>query len=192
METTRASLLIRIRDGKNAAAWGEFDRLYRPMLTRFALARGLDANAAEDVVQHAMMAVQSHIKDLNYDPDRGRFRGWLRTIVNNRIRNLLAARHERLAETRDFNRADPAASEADDAFDLMWMKEHLNYCLNQLRESVELTSYRAFELFVLQDKPVEAVCTELSLNANQLYSIKFRLTRKLAELMREVVGEPEL
>lgn len=191
MDSTRNSLLLRIRDGKDAAAWRDFDALYRPMLTRFALARGLDAAEAEDVVQHAMMAVQAHIGTLDYDPAKGRFRGWLRTIVNNRIRNLLTSRRERSAETRDFNRPDPQDESPDQEFDLLWMKEHLNYCLNLLKQEVEPDSYRAFDLFVLHDRPVDAVCAELRMNPNQLYSIKFRLTRKLAALMREVVGDAE-
>ena len=54
MDTTRASLLLRIKDTRNTHAWAEFDAIYRPMLYRFARARGLDDAAAEDLVQHCI------------------------------------------------------------------------------------------------------------------------------------------
>ena len=98
-QITRASLLLRIKDRSDAQAWHEFDVLYRPMLNRFARSRGLNDADAEDVVQHCMMAVQKHIAHFEYDPTQGRFKGWLRTLVNNRIRNLLRDRKEALAES---------------------------------------------------------------------------------------------
>ena len=37
MNTTRASLLARLKDLDNTVAWQEFDGLYRPMLQRTPL-----------------------------------------------------------------------------------------------------------------------------------------------------------
>lgn len=189
METTRASLLIRIRDRDDSRAWAEFDSLYRPMLERFALVRGLDRAAADDVVQHAMMSIHAHIDSFQYDPNKGRFKSWLKTIVNNRVRNLLAARREANADSVDLKRPDERVESPDDVFDQVWMNEHLAFCLARLREQVEPGSFQAYQRLVLEDRPVEEVCAELGLNANQLYSIKFRLTKRLGELMRELVGE---
>jgi RNA polymerase sigma-70 factor (ECF subfamily) len=41
VDTTRPSLLLRIRDLSDKAAWRAFDEIYRPMVFRFALASGL-------------------------------------------------------------------------------------------------------------------------------------------------------
>ena len=46
--TTRPSLLVRIRDARDAEAWREFVRLYSPLVYRFARRKGLqDADAAD-------------------------------------------------------------------------------------------------------------------------------------------------
>ena len=84
VDTTRPSLLIRIRNREDQAAWVTFDHIYRPMLYRFAQSRRLGHEDAEDVVQHCMSAIQEHIGRFDYDPDRGRFKAWLRTMVDNR------------------------------------------------------------------------------------------------------------
>ena len=45
---TRASLLVRLREGEDAEAWQEFVHLYAPVIYGFARKRGLqDADAAE-------------------------------------------------------------------------------------------------------------------------------------------------
>lgn len=191
METTRASLLIRVRDRNNAAAWREFDAIYRPMLGRFARARGLDNSTADDVVQFAMLAIAEHIGGFDYNPDKGRFKAWLRTIVNNRIRNAASAKREESSDTIEFQRGDPKGESPDEMFDRMWMKEHLDYAMNEVRLGVEPSSWEAFEALVIKDEPVEQVCERLKMNSNQLYSIKFRLTKKLSERMRELLGEEE-
>ena len=191
MDTTRASLLIRVRDRNNASAWREFDAIYRPMLGRFARARGLDDSSADDIVQFAMMAIAEHIGGFDYNPDKGRFKAWLRTIVNNRIRNRVAARHEEEAQTRDFKRDDRREETPDEMFDRMWMKEHLDFAMNEVRLGVEPSSWEAFEALVIRDEPIEAVSERLKMNANQLYSIKFRLTKKLSERMQQLLGSED-
>ena len=189
MDSTRGSLLLRIRDRGDQSAWVQFDQIYRPMVLKFARARGLDSYTAEDVAQSVMLTVQSHINDFDYDPKCGRFRGWLKTIVNNRISNLVGKKDEANAISGDFKRADPHADAPDVLFDRIWMKEHLEHALNELRQSVEATSFAAFEAHVLKDEPVERVCQQFGLNSNQLYSIRFRLTRKLTQLMKDLLGE---
>ena len=78
--TTRPSLLVRIRDARDAEAWREFVRLYSPLVYRFARRKGLQDADAADVTQDVMRAVMSSVRRLDYDPDRGSFRGWLFTL----------------------------------------------------------------------------------------------------------------
>ena len=116
VDTTRPSLLIRIRNRGDAAAWETFDRIYRPMLYRFAQSRRLGHEDAEDVVQHCMSAIQEHIGRLDYDPDKGRFKAWLRTMVDNRIRNLHRDRKDKQAESGDFRRLQEREAPPDEEF----------------------------------------------------------------------------
>jgi RNA polymerase sigma-70 factor (ECF subfamily) len=189
MQTTRASLLVRIKDRRNSAAWGEFDAIYRPMLHRFAMSRGLDDAAAEDVVQQCMTAIQEHIEGFDYDPTKGRFKGWLRTLVNNRVRNWARDRHERPAESQDFKRDQAREPSPEEAFDNLWMEEHLRHALRLVRDEVDQTTFKAFQHYVMEEQPAEKVCEELKVTANQLYKIKWRLTQQLGEKMKELLGE---
>ena len=189
MQTTRVSLLLRIKDRRDADAWRLFDDIYRPMLYRFATLRGLQDAEAEDVVQHCMSAIQEHIATFEYDPRKGRFKGWLRTLVNNRIRNLRRDVHERPAESGVFARPSDEAT-PEELFDRVWMAEHVRHALNLVQSEVEDATFRAFQMYVLDQRPVEEISAALGMSANQVHKAKYRLTRKLAEKLADL-GEDE-
>jgi RNA polymerase sigma-70 factor (ECF subfamily) len=191
MDTTRFSLLLRIKDLNDSDAWAEFDAIYRPILRRYALARGLQAADVDDVIQHCMTAVHAHIPTFQYDKSRGRFKAWLRTIVNNRVKNLLRDRRERIGDSGDFRQMESREPPVEDAFESLWMEEHLRHALRLLRAEVDAISFTAFEEYAVRERPVEDVCAELGLTPNALYKIKWRLTRRLGETMRDLQGDED-
>ena len=92
---TRASLLVQLRDGGNNTAWHEFVQRYGPVVYGFARKRGLQDADAADIMQDVLRSVNHSIARLDYDRQRGSFRGWLFTITRNKIFNFLAARKTR-------------------------------------------------------------------------------------------------
>jgi RNA polymerase sigma-70 factor (ECF subfamily) len=187
VDTTRPSLLLRIRDRSDRRAWETFDALYRPMLQRFARARGLGETDAEETAQQCLATIADRIAEFSYDPQKGRFKGWLCTLVNNRVRNLLRDRREQQGETADFEATPQREPTPDEAFDRIWMEEHLWHCLRELRGEVEETTFLAFQSYVIEQRPIEQVCQELKLTPNNVYTIKWRLTERVAAKMRELL-----
>jgi RNA polymerase sigma-70 factor (ECF subfamily) len=187
LDTTRPSLLLRIRDRADASAWRTFDAIYRPMLYRFARASGLSHDDAEDVAQQCLTGISDRIGEFSYDPQKGRFKGWLRTMVNNRVRNLLRDRKDRQGSTRDFQQPQRREPLPDELFEKLWMQEHLWHCLREVRREVEERTFKAFQAYVIEQQPIEKVCAELSLKPNSVYTIKWRVTERVAEKMRELL-----
>lgn len=187
MDTTRPSLLVRIRNHEDSAAWTTFDDIYRPMLQRFALACGLNPVDAEEVAQQCLTAIQEHIGSFEYDPEKGRFKAWLRTIVNNKVRNLLRDRRDRQAESRQFNELPTQEDSPEEVFEKLWMQEHLWHCLRELQKDVEEKTYKAFQYYVIDQWPIERVCQELNMKANHVYTIKWRMTEKVSDKMKELL-----
>lgn len=58
---TRASLIVRLRDAADVAAWDEFVAIYGPLVYRLALRQGLQAADADDVVQQVFAAVAQSV-----------------------------------------------------------------------------------------------------------------------------------
>ena len=111
--------------------------------------------------------------------------------ANNRIRNLLRDRKEALAESKDFKRPQQRELAPDEAFDKIWIAEHLKHCLKLIRTEIEESTFQAFHQHVIEHRPVEEVCKELSMTPNQVYKIKARVTRKLAAKMKELLYPSE-
>src|SRR5437764_13203233 len=88
---TRASLLLRLRDSRDEAAWREFVELYTPLVYGYGRKQGLQDADAADLAQDVLVAVAGAVGRLEYDPKRGSFRNWLFTVVRHRLSNWRAA-----------------------------------------------------------------------------------------------------
>src|SRR5947207_14721864 len=100
---TRASLLVRLRDPRDGAAWREFVDLYVPVIYGYARKQGLQDADAADLCQDVLRAVAGAVGRLDYDPQRGAFRNWLFTVVRRKLSHWRAAR-----KLRAHGSGDPA------------------------------------------------------------------------------------
>src|ERR1041385_694269 len=91
-ERTRATLIVRLRDAGDAAAWEQFVEIYTPLVYQFCRQRGLQEAAAAAISQAGRRTVARAREKFEYDPQRGRFRNWLLTVVRSKFNNFLTAR----------------------------------------------------------------------------------------------------
>lgn len=187
--TTRSSLLQRIKDRRDSESWREFFGIYRPLLYRYARGRGLNREAAEEVVQQCMAVLTEKMPAFEYAREKGGFKCWLRRVANNRINDYYREKRLPLARSADLRRPQQREESSDELWEREWQKKHLKYCLRLIRSSIAPTTYQAFEYHVLAGWPVEKVAETLNVSADQVYAAKSRITRKLRAKMRELLGE---
>ena len=66
--------------------WATFLRLYGPMLKFWMRRAGVvDEHDQDDILQEVMRSVVSSVQAFKIAPEKGSFRGWLRTIVRRRV-----------------------------------------------------------------------------------------------------------
>jgi len=78
--STHRSLLARILQPENSESWRNYDPLFQ-----YYCRRGLQDAGRHDVVQDILFQLQRSIGAFVYDPQRGRFRGWLGTIASRAV-----------------------------------------------------------------------------------------------------------
>jgi len=89
MAQTFPSLLQRLRANPgDRAAWEHFDTLYRPLLTSWLQRNALQHHYMDDQLQEVLAAVVREMPSFQYNPEKGRFRDWLRQILVNRLREF--------------------------------------------------------------------------------------------------------
>lgn len=191
MDVTRASLIYRVRDPNDDESWREFYEIYQPLLYRYARARGLNRETAEEITQQCMAMLSEKMATFEYSRDKGGFKNWLRRVTNNKIIDYFKKKKVPLAESAAFRRPQEREESPDELWDRQWRKRHLKYCLQRIRDEVAPSTYQAFEYYVLAEWPVEKVCQTLGVTTDQVYTAKTRITRRLRAKMTELLGEDE-
>ncbi len=186
---TRPTLLLRIRDWQDGESWEEFHRLYRRLIYGRACRAGLAHVDAEDVTQDILKRVAETIREFDYDPKRGSFRGWLMQLTHWRIADRISRRPK--AEARLPQRHDgegdrtatverlPAPQSEDDEWDHEWQLHLLVAAGERLARKVKPRHFQVFDLYVQQNWSVLEVAKKLGINPASVYVIGHRLTKQL-------------
>src|SRR5262245_54299739 len=83
---TSRSLLDRVRTN-DAAAWDRLVALYAPLVFHWCRRWDLQHQDAADILQDVFQAVATHIAQFRKEREGDTFRGWLRTITRNKVRD---------------------------------------------------------------------------------------------------------
>jgi|SRR6516164_2562879 RNA polymerase sigma-70 factor (ECF subfamily) len=191
---TRASLLVRIRDPRDGSAWSQFVDIYAPLLYGFARKAGLQDADAADVTQEVLRSVAGAVTNLEYDPRRGSFRGWLFTIARNRLRNFQSRKppdsgsgdsgvHERLQQL--------AAPEQGQAawWDQEYERQLFQWAAARIRRDFEESTWQAFWQTAVEGKSGKEVARELRISLAAVYLAKSRVLTRLKEQIQLIQGE---
>ncbi len=98
MSVTNETLLERVRNTADHAAWGEFFSIYEPLLLNYVRGRvrdrslGWNDHDIQDVVQDIFIKLYRTLPDFQLDHGRGRFRTWLYRITINAILDRVPGR----------------------------------------------------------------------------------------------------
>lgn len=183
---TRASLLVRIRDGSNHSAWHEFVSLYGPVVYGFARKRGLQDADAADLMQEVMRSVSSAIGRLDYDREQGTFRGWLFTITRNKVFNFLSARRIRPQGSGDTttNRLldnHPDASDGSESWEMEYQRRLASLAMERIKGEFQTSTWRAFWLTAVEGVAAADAARQVGLSPGATYVAKSRVLARLKE-----------
>ena len=184
---TRASLLVRLGDAQDTAAWTEFVAIYAPLVYGFGRKHGLQDADAADLTQDVLRSVNSAIARLAYDPERGSFRGWLFTIVRNKLRNFLSRQsgHDRGKGGTSAQVLLEAQPQRQDEQIAAWDREYeerlFRWAADKVRDSFEVTTWQAFWLTAVEGQNASAVSQRLGLSVGAVYIAKSRVLARLRE-----------
>jgi RNA polymerase sigma factor (sigma-70 family) len=182
---TSPSLLVRIRDAQDVASWRTFVDLYAPLIYRYCRRRGLQDADAADVGQEVLLQVARSIRTFEYQPERGRFRDWLGTVIHGKLVRW------REKHGRDVNGAAGPDSEqflagvvspeADTEWAAQFHAHVLGAALERIRPRFEPATWRAFELTWVEDRPAAEAAAAAGLQVAAVYVAKSRVLKQLRD-----------
>ena len=187
-ELTRASLILRLQDAEDLAAWDEFAGIYGPVVFNVATGRGFQAADAENLVQEVFMAVAGAISNWLGRDDRGSFRAWLLRIARNAAVDMITQKATRSlghdGDEAQLHLANlPAPIELSSALDLEYERMVFQWAADRVRASVAEHTWQAFWLTSIEEFSVEAAATKLNTRPGNIYVARSRVMARIKELV---------
>ena len=185
---TRKSLLVRLRDPRQDAAWAEFVAIYEPLIYRLARARGVQHADAQDMTQEVFAVVGKAIDRFDPDSNRGSFRGWLFRITRNLVINSLTRDKEPRGtgdtEMQLLLQEQPSVDqETATRFDLEYQRELFRWAAREVQTRFQEETWRAFWLTAVQGESIDDVARQLGKSTG---AVRIARCRVLARLKEEV------
>jgi RNA polymerase sigma factor (sigma-70 family) len=186
---TRHSLIQRLQDGGDDAAWEEFASIYRPIIVQIARRRHLQYDDAEDLAQQVLLLVLRNIGKWKADPTRARFRTWLQTVVRNATMNALTRRprDQAYGGTTSLQQLHQRPDKADSLwFDLEWQRETLRWVSQQVRGEFESATWAAFWGTAVEQSSAQEVAERLGKSVGAVYIARSRVMQRIKQKIAEL------
>jgi RNA polymerase sigma-70 factor (ECF subfamily) len=186
---TSRSLLERVRVD-DPGAWEQLIQLYAPLVFHWCRRWDLQSQDMADIFQEVFQAVARHISTFRKANEGDTFRGWLRTITHNKVRDLFRKLEH---EPRGTGGTDaqrqwgevPAPEESSGAEEEAAEASLFRRALERIQGEFEERTWRAFWRTAVDGQSAREVAADLAMTPGAVRVAKFRVLHRL----REELGE---
>lgn len=181
MDSTSVSLLRRLRQPDQEAAWQQFVDLYAPPIFHWGKNQGLTPTDAADLLQEVLVILVAKLPEFEYDPQR-RFRGWLRTITINKAKDFHRRNAARPISGYEETIQNVTVANNVDLFDEAEYHSFLvNRALELMRAEFREETWQACWKQIVEGRGAADVAQELGVPLNVAYLAKSRVLGRLRE-----------
>lgn len=187
MNETSLSLLHRLQRSPESESWDRLTNIYAPLIRAWLRKYDVQESDADDLVQEVLLAVSKDLSKFEHGGQPGAFRGWLKGILVNRLRNFWRAR-DRRREAPGHSDIDEKLAELEiptSELSQLWNEEHDKYVLRQLMDLVKPhfapNTWTAFCRVALKGEKPRDVASDLQISLNAVVTAKSRVLGRLRQ-----------
>lgn len=183
--TTRPSLLLKLRDLQDSEAWSRFVDIYGPFVARWSQYMGLQEADAADVTQLVLMRLMTVIQHWNYDQAQGSFRSWLRQVTHNVAVDLQRKWKERAAGNSEVNACllnlpDRNVEESLwQTIESAYQQELLFIASQHVQLRVQPKNWEAYHRTSVHGESAASVADSLNMPIGEVYVARSRIIKML-------------
>ncbi len=190
---TGSVLLLLLGNPTDAACWNAFVDRYAPTIYGWCRRRGLQEADAEDVTQEVLAQLVQKLRTFTYDPHKGTFRGWLKTLTHHAWCDYLERRQragegeanpEVLARLERLEAREDLLTALAEIFDLELLAE----AQARVQLHVSPRDWAIFQALAVDGRPGPAVAQELGMTVTAVLMARSRVQKKLRQEVRRLEG----
>jgi len=184
---TTSTILDRLQHFEDESVWGLLVDHFQAPLVGLARRMGLSGSDAEDLAQDCLLFFARSYNEGAYVREKGQLRSWLFGVARKKVlQRLSSTQAQRESELTDAEFDDQRAEEElERRWEEEWRWSVYQRALRQVESEVNPTTFRIFELLVPEGRPVEEVCATLHVTRTNVYNVRSRITRRIAELVAQ-------
>lgn len=191
---TSATLLMRVQDLEDHEAWAAFVQRYAPVIFTWCRRFHLQESDCADVTQDVLVKLMRSMQTFEYEPGRGRFRGWLKTVTANAVRDLARSWEGRikgggdnkLHQFIDTLQAPDAIESLTGDIEEQYKRELLDQAAITVKARVKAHTWQAWELTSVDGEPSASAAEKLGVAIGDVYIAKSRVNKMLADEVRRL------
>jgi RNA polymerase sigma-70 factor (ECF subfamily) len=192
---TRHSLIARLPNAQDHAAWAEFLAIYEPLILRLMRRHGLKECDALDACQQVLAAVARDVEQWRPDGAEASFRRWLFRIARNRALKLLVQERKRFGAgggttAQAMLERQPSRDESlSEEFERAYRQQLLTWAAEQIRGEYHENTWQAFWRTCIDGRPIPEVAAELRMSVGSVYVARSRIIARLREKVQGSLDE---
>lgn len=189
---TNMDLLLQLKSDETVnreMGWGIFVDRYGPIICGFARNAGLPSSEADDIMQTVLFNFFRVADRFEYDPSKGRFRGYLKRITLNAIRQRYRKKQEGNLDTFGMEAAEDPRDDLAVAFDREWAEHLLSEAMTEARPKFEPKTWEAFELYGRRGMSCEKTAQRLNMSQEAIRHAKSRVMKAVRQIVIRIRAE---
>jgi RNA polymerase sigma-70 factor (ECF subfamily) len=183
---TDMTLLEAVRNPANHPAWETFMERYRPMVRGWC--RCWFPEAPDDSAHEVFCKLLDVMRGFRYQPEKGRFRGWLKTMTHNLMAELKGGGRLVLLDPEvltDVEAREDLEARLAAEFDL----ELAELASKAVRARVEANTWSAFVGTAVDGRRPVDVARELDMKVGTVYQAKYAVKEMLKREIEILEGD---
>ena len=185
--TTSITLLARLDDTSDQTAWSRFVETYSPQIHAWCIKAGLRDVDAADATQEVLLKLVNLMRESKYRVDRGSFRGWLKTITSNLVRDIMRMQKSRPSSTSSERSLQQLVNLQDQTsfedlallIERGYERELLALASTRVQNRVRDKTWLAYIGTAVEGLPAAVVAKKLNVSVSEVYVGKSRVLKML-------------
>jgi RNA polymerase sigma-70 factor (ECF subfamily) len=136
-----------------------------------------------------MLSLSKAMPAFRYDPAKGKFRSYLKTVVLHAASKKACQNKPALRLSDVGSQALPGDGDEEALWEAQWRQYHLRRALRTVESEYSHPDRQAFERYALNGEEAREVAEALGMSVNQVYQAKSRIARRIGELVQAQVEE---